>query len=77
MRTRRVHLRVGDRYACGIGSRWTSQDITSTRSLRAVTCLTCRRTRVALAFALAEISAEQAIARLADPRKLLRGISAA
>lgn len=40
-----THWRVGGRYACGVGRRWASQDITSTTGRARVTCRGCRRSR--------------------------------
>lgn len=41
--TRRVHLHRKGKLAppCGAGARWSSSVITSSRSIRAVTCRTC------------------------------------
>lgn len=39
---RKVHLRGRRLVVCGTGTRWPSQTITSTRSLDAVTCASCR-----------------------------------
>lgn len=41
----RTHLAIGNgRYACGVGRRWSSQTITSTRRSADVTCRACHRT---------------------------------
>lgn len=49
--TRLVHYRGRAGYACGVGRRWSSQQITSSASHRVVTCRGCRRTHAYRAVA--------------------------
>jgi hypothetical protein len=51
LRGGRVHLRIGriGEYACGVGKRWSSQDVTSTTSPASVTCRSCQRSCSVLA----------------------------
>lgn len=44
MSERRIHYRrPGGGYLCGVGNRWASQTITSSRAADKVTCLPCQR----------------------------------
>jgi hypothetical protein len=40
---RAIHLKTDNGYRCGVGKRWHSQDISSTRDRASVTCKRCKR----------------------------------
>jgi hypothetical protein len=42
-KVKRVHYRKPGGYLCGVGRRWTSQVVTSSACVDAVTCASCRR----------------------------------
>lgn len=73
--SKHVHYRIkSGRYNCGVGNRWPSMDITSTRSIELVTCRNCIRTAAVVKMAHLSGVEHECISKLAEAINLMASI---